>query len=496
MDKCKVPREPINRNNGIGHAGDESRANDATTLFEMVRRSDVELWRDHENEPYCTIPVNGHYENYSLDSRTIRLWVAHVHYERFGKAIRDRTLSETINALKGCAIHNGGSPQETYIRCANVNGKIYLDMTSDGREAVEIGQSGWRIVRSRDLPVKFLRPNGARPLPSPHENGNIVGLRNFLNTDNRGFMFCVAWLLVALNGRGPFPVLFFNGEQGCGKSSASKVVRALVDPNVAPIRTPPRDIEGIRIAAANAYVLAFDNMSSMPQSLSDGLCRLSTGAGFSDRRLYTDKDEVVFHASRPIIINSIPDVVGSPDLVDRTLNVPVQTIAPNRRQPETEFWEAFERERPAILGGLLTALADALRSAPLTNRMELQRMADFVKLIVCAEGSLPWPAGNFLDEYKASQRDAAECTVGGDPVGALLKRAVSKGFQGTTSALLARLEAASANERYDRRLPGNPESLAHCLRRLAPALRSLGWSVEFDGPRRMIRLGPSTRGAE
>ena len=59
------------------------------------------------------------------------------------------------------------------------------------------------------------------------------------------------------------------------------------------------------IAATNGWTVAFDNLSGLPPWLSDSLCTLATGGGFSTRELYTDGDEKLFEATRPIIINGI-----------------------------------------------------------------------------------------------------------------------------------------------------------------------------------------------
>jgi hypothetical protein len=39
----------------------------------------------------------------------------------------------------------------------------------------------------------------------------------------------------------------------------------------------------------------------LPLWLSDTLCRLTSGGAFAVRRLYTDKDEVLFTAARPVV---------------------------------------------------------------------------------------------------------------------------------------------------------------------------------------------------
>ena len=63
---------------------------------------------------------------------------------------------------------------------------------------------------------------------------------------------------------GPYPLLAISGEQGSAKTVLSKLLRALVDPNVAPVRALPREERELMIAAHNGHLLAFDNLSGLP----------------------------------------------------------------------------------------------------------------------------------------------------------------------------------------------------------------------------------------
>jgi hypothetical protein len=80
------------------------------------------------------------------------------------------------------------------------------------------------------------------------------------------------------------------------------------------------------IAAKNSHLLAFDNLSGLTAWLSDALCRLATGGSFAVRQLYTDDEEVLFEATRPILMNGIEDVISRPDLADRAIVVAVAGI--------------------------------------------------------------------------------------------------------------------------------------------------------------------------
>jgi hypothetical protein len=82
------------------------------------------------------------------------------------------------------------------------------------------------------------------------------------------------------------------------------MLRALVDPNVRPGSNLAARERDLFIAANNGHALAFDNLSALPPWLSDALCRPASGGSFAVLQLYTDQDEVLFDAARPIILKA------------------------------------------------------------------------------------------------------------------------------------------------------------------------------------------------
>src|SRR4029078_4177317 len=201
-----------------------------------------------------------------------------------------------------------------------------------------------------------------QPLPAPVAGGSIEALRSFLNVQSKNdFVLLVAWALAVLRDRGPYPVMGLSGEQGSAKSTLLAILRSLLDPTTAPSRALPREDRDLFIAASNGHVLAFDNVSGLPEWISDTLCRLATGGGFAVRQLYTDGDEVLFDAERPVILNGIEEIVTRPDLADRSLFLALEPIPEDRRRPEQKMGAAFEAERPYILGALLDAMVVGLK---------------------------------------------------------------------------------------------------------------------------------------
>src|SRR5215208_8066384 len=130
------------------------------------------------------------------------------------------------------------------------------------------------------------------------------------------------------------------------KSTTVRVLRALVDPAVEPLRALPKNERDLAIAAGNAWVLAFDNLSGIRDQLSDALCRLATGGGFATRILYTDDEEIIFSAKRPIILNGIDDIATRGDLQERSLLVSLPSIPEERRVEEAAFWAARRLSPP------------------------------------------------------------------------------------------------------------------------------------------------------
>jgi hypothetical protein len=151
------------------------------------------------------------------------------------------------------------------------------------------------------------------PLPRPQSGGQLATLKRFLNIhDASDWRLVVHWHLAALRPRGPYPVLVVYGGHGSAKTTLVRVLRSLVDPNTAPLRLPPRDVQNVAIAASNSWVVAYDNLSHLPDWLSDALCCISTGLGFATRSLFTDGEEVLFQAVRPIVVNGIEEVQHVP----------------------------------------------------------------------------------------------------------------------------------------------------------------------------------------
>src|SRR6476646_146930 len=378
----------------------------------------TELFHSADGTAFADLMIDGHRETWRVRSTRLRSWLRRKHYQATGTAAGGGTISTALDLLEARAQFD--APQRAvYLRVAEHDGRIYLDLADERWRAVEIGPDGWQVISCP--PVRFRRTAGMLPLPLPIRGGSLEALTSFFNLPTRNdFLLVVAWLLTALRHGGPYPLLAISGEQGSAKTVLSKILRALIDPNAAPVRTAPREERDLFIAAGNGHVLAFDNLSDLPDWISDSLCRLASGGSFAVRRLYTDRDEVLFQAARPIVLNGIEDVVTRPDLADRAIFLTLPHVEEERRRAEKEIWRDFESAQPHILGALLEAASHGLRAVPEIRLEQLPRMADFALWATACETAF-CSAGGFLHAYKANRRSAIEDVIDADPVAARIR---------------------------------------------------------------------------
>jgi putative DNA primase/helicase len=453
----------------------------SSRLLHMV--SGVELFRTPEGKPFARIECSGHLETHSIRSSDFRSYLHLLYFSQHQKAICANAMEEALSVLEARAQFQG-SVTPVYQRIGTHGGKLYVDLGTERWEAVEIHPNGKWTIRKRP-PVKFLRSRGMLPLPRPvHCDDGADKLRRLLNCKgDEHFHLIVAWLLAAMRPRGPYPVLVFNSEQGTGKTTAARICAGLIDPCEALVRGLPRDERDLLIAASNRWLLAYDNVSHLPEWLLDALCRLSTGGGGGARKLYSDGEEFLFDVQRPVVLNGVTEIVTRADLMDRAIIIDPPQIPETERRTEAEMSREFEEARPAILGWLLDIVAGALSAGDLLTPSKLPRMADFAAWIAAATLFLNWEPGHFQAIYAANRDESHQITLDSSPVGRLFLGLVPRGAKISMSAaeLLQKLSRlAKPDERKALDWPKSPTALSAALRRIIVSLHEVGVEVTFS----------------
>jgi hypothetical protein len=451
----------------------------ADILIELA--NEASLFRSPDGGTWADVSVKGHRETWPIRSSGFKGWLRFRYWQRCSTSPAPESVEICLSHVEAKALFGEGIPiRDTYLRVAGLDDKVYLDLCNDDWTVVEVDASGWRIVK--EPPVRFSRNSGMKELPTPVSGGSLSDLHGLLSVDEDGFIVVVSWVLGALRGKPPYPVLCLAGPAGSSKSTAVCFLRDLIDPGKVDPGALPQEVRDLAIASSKRFIVGYDNLSGIPLPISDMLCRLSTGGGFAVRQLYSDDGEVAFSHTRPIILAGIEDVVGKHDLTRRTLHITMGVIPGQSRKLLTTLKAEFRRSQPRILGRLLDIVSVGLRNLPNTKPDQLPSLADFAQWMAACE-TAEWPAGTFARIHAENEQALAVASLEADLVAAhvieFLETRGLAGWQGTAKALLAQLDArADDAQKRGKGWPKTPHAMAGRVRRATEILRTQGWRVE------------------
>ena len=465
----------------------------ASGLIDLTKG--LQKWHSPDGIGYISLNVGKHREHWPIKSSSFRRWIQREHYCKFKRVANAQSVQDALGVLEGEAMFDGRE-YPVHLRLAEHESNIYLDLCNPEWQVAAITAHGWQVVNNS--PIKFRRCKAMLALPMPVSGGTIEELHQQLNIGANEWPLLVGWLLAALRPKGPFPILNLYAEQGAGKTTTARKIRALVDPNTAPMRSEPKEPRDLMIAANNGWVVALDNLSHIAGWMSDALCRLSTGGGFSTRTLYENDEETIFDAQRPVILTGIEELATRGDMLDRSLIVTLPNIPEDRRRPEAEIWREFDEAKPRMLGVLCDAVSVALRNLPSTKLARLPRMADFAIWVTAAETGVGLKPGEFIEAYSGNRAAGNELALESSPIGKAIMdyMATTSYWTGTAGDLLTELEQhADDRVKHQKGWPHSSRALSGILKRLAPNLRAVGVDVQFGSTgrgnekRRNIILG-------
>lgn len=279
---------------------------------------------------------------------SLRAELAALYAREVGRAPSAQALADALLVLEGQAM--ACEPVELGLRVARAGEAVVLDLGDPTGRAVIVDAGGYRLVERS--PVLFRRSELTGVLPTPEPGGDLVELRELVNLADAAWPLALAWLVAALLPEVPHPIPLLSGEQGAGKTSAARVLARLVDPSPAQLRSGPRDLEAWAVAASGSWIVPLDNVSRIPDWLSDALCRAVTGDGMVRRRLYQNDGIAVLAFRRVVLLTAIDPGALRGDLADRLLLLDLDRIPPERRRLDADLDAAFTRAHPRLLGAL------------------------------------------------------------------------------------------------------------------------------------------------
>jgi hypothetical protein len=459
---------------GSGDRGDDRGPSVATQLVEIAQElytfgvSDLgEAFAIPNKGPKVVAMLRG-------SKTSLRALLARECFSRTGRAATQQALADALLVVEGMA--QEADESQLYLRAAQHGRELWLDLGDHSGRAVKVTGDGWSI--EDQPPVLFKRTSLTSPLPEPRHGGSIEDLWSWLNVSKDDRPLIAAALVHALFSDQPHVILAIFGEHGTAKTTALKILVLLLDPSPVLARKPPRDSESWITAASGSWVVGLDNMSEIPDWLSDSLCRASTGDGDVRRKLYTDGDFSVFSFRRVIIFDGIDVGALQPDLADRTVPITLELIADQDRKDEQTFWGGWAQAHPQLLGAVLDLAASVLARLPSQVMERKPRMADFAKVLAAVDAELGTTA---LARYATQAQNLAAESLSDDALAGRMTKVISESFTGTSAELLKLVTPVNDDWKAPKDWPAKPRTVTSRLRRLAPAFRKIGWLVEDLG---------------
>ena len=457
---------------GAASEEDETVADKLITLA----RSRCQFMHDAQREPYAVFEVGGARQVYGVLSSRFGDYLSHAYYCAHDRAPAESSLKVALATLRGQAQFEGETC-EVFTRIAKTEAGYWLDLCNDTWQCVQVTATGWVVVAGVGAPL-FTRSSSMRPLPSPERGGAMDSLWPLVNIPEGDRLMVLAWMLECLRADTPHVVLELVGEQGSVKSTTQKFLRRLIDPNQADLRAAPKSVEDVWIAARNSHMVSLENLSHLHPQYQDALCVLATGGGYSARTLYTNAEETIIELRKPIMLNGISVIVTAQDLLDRCLHIDLPTI--QSRELAGDIEDRYDAAQAKLFGAMLDVFVEVLAKLPTVAIApeDRPRMADFAALGEAVFRVHGKPAGAFLGRYNAMRKDGVLRTIDATPVGSALVAYLAEmpcGFNGTLSELLDRLERYRPNGEA---WPRSAKGLGDALRRLAPALRLIGFECK------------------
>lgn len=313
----------------------------------------------------------------------------------FSARVVDEFNSQVLrnNIVKDVQLRVGRDGEEVVIDRSDPNENSFIRIHKG---------KGFSIEKNCTIPFYQPPKQLALPVPLKIDLDLFPGMwKNLFNLENEDDQILILAFVIKslIPGSGACPILIIEGLQGSGKSTASTILKKMIDPSKPLLTRPPINIEDLAASVKSTYLLCYDNLSGIKAAMADLFCTLSTGGGISMRQLYTRDDEVIFDLQRPVIFNGIDQLTARPDLVDRAIIIKLKPLDPLSRISELEFWDSFAKIYPSLLGGLYLLISKVLEVLPTVQSHSLPRMTEYARVGIAIEKVLNLKEGLFLQAF-------------------------------------------------------------------------------------------------
>jgi hypothetical protein len=469
-------------------------------MEKVLARVEV-MFVDQQSVPYIrwkeSARVGGmpiHKPVMGLTGRDIRSVISGMGFKEHQKIMRGGEINAVVELLQSIAICSG-ERYDLHLRSAYHSIpaiELWYDLSN--WRAVHVDGSGWEVVNYP--PPLFRSYNHQRPQVEPVQVEDMEIMdekalqrasqrvtRYFPVGDANSRLMLLIYITTAFLPHIPRPVLVLSGAKGSGKTVMFRLLRELIDPSEpACLDLHYNKGEMVQVAAHN-YCLYVDNMSDLPGWMSDFLCRVCTGEGFSKRALYSDDTDYTYSFKRLVGYNGIYAPKFRSDLFDRILLFNLPAISQHDRKTEEEIFSQFLLEKPYILGIIFTVISRAIASmeAGTVSNVPLPRLADFARWGEAIARCFGYPDYHFLKEYHHRIRGIHEMILEENPLAAcLIAYMEDKGNIKDSATFLFNELRVLAKEKGFKEYPRDAGWFVRRLKEIQVDLKAIGLHIVFS----------------
>ena len=435
--------------------------------------STMELFKTPTGECYATTDAEQCSRTFKIKSNDFKLWLTKEFYDLKGRPPAADSIAQALGVLESKALFEG-EEKRLYLRVAKFNDSIFFDLANKKGQIIEIAHEGYRLANNPPNIFRRTANMSEQVKPTGNSEGIKLLCKHIRNKTRDDLILMLVAVIASFIPDIAHPVVIISGEKGAAKTTTMRMLRKVIDPAGRDLVGMPKAERDLAIILSNNYMPSFDNIDSISANQSDVLCMVSTGGGISQRKLYTDSDEVFLEFKHCVFMNGINVGAKRPDLLDRSIIIELDRIAEEEREEELALWETFSDDLPVIMGGIFSILSKAMRIHPTINLDRLPRMADFARWgYSIAEAMEGYDGEDFLRAYYKNIDYSNECTINEDPTAATIVVFMrnQSSWQGYISNLYRKLQEVAASECIDIKAYRWPKA-AHILTRRLKEVRS------------------------
>jgi len=526
-DKC--PITPTAENCSLYE--ENMQMSNADKLIIIVNDRSHKLFKDQYKTPYIYLNDNGIFKTLEINTREFKRTLAKLYFQTFGRTIKNDSIKEAILALESFAAE--GETKTLHNRIAQIQTdeglEIWFDMADPKRRAIKVNKQKWEIVEKtppifrqydHQLPLcdpkthesddsDATNPRLAPPPPTyaislnsnrgggvnvgnttslpslPSQSKRLNNLVHYLHIQKKDHLLTKCVIIDYCFPNNPHPALALAGPKGSGKTNVLYFIRRLIDPTNIEELALPKKLEDFYQILDHHYLAFFDNINYLSKEKSSTLCRVITGIGFEKRLLYTDSGSFIRKILRCVGLNGINVATVEEDLLDRTILIFLKAFDENDgRLEEKELKEKFEKERPFLLGELLSVLSQTLAKLDEVKPKKLLRMADFTHIgCACAE-VLGHTQDEFIEDYENKVKEQIKEALYNSFLGNLLYVFMEEKAHWKNNAVHLFSELKAHAKLLDistrcKEFPKAPNILSRRLRELAASFKAVGIEINF-----------------